>query len=421
MRWEERRSEGEWSGVDQTWVVKTFEGIAQFGKGERGFSRLVFGEAEWAAVEYVSGLMREVGLRVRMDAFGNVIGRLEGQTPEAPAVATGSHLDTVPEGGNFDGVVGVVAGLAAIRRLKTRGPLRHPVELIVFRGEESSRFSIATMGSKAMAGMARPEAWRGLRDLDGVSLAQTLAAGGLDLERIPEAVRRPEEFRAFVEMHIEQGPVLEEAGIPIGVVEAIAAPTRLKLTVEGMASHSGTTPMGKRVDALVSAAQIVLAVQDEAAKRAERKIVGTVGVMKVHPGAMNVVPGRVEMWVDIRGIDAEAIAATARAIREAGARIADREGTRLRLETLSIDIPVPMDPMIIGAIETACRSVGVAYLRMPSGAGHDAMNMAKLAPAGMIFIPCRRGVSHNPDEYAAPEDVLKGIDVLTETLAALAS
>jgi len=271
-----------------------------------------------------------------------------------------------------------------------------------------------------MAGIASLEAWRKLQDHGGATLAQALATRGLDLERIPEAVRRPEEFKAFVEMHIEQGPVLEEAGIPIGVVEAIAGPVRLKISVEGTASHSGTTPMGKRRDALVSAAQVVLAVQDEAAKRAERRIVGTVGVMKVHPGAINVVPGRVEMWVDIRGIDAEDIAATARAVREAAARIADREGTRIQLETLSTDTPVPMDSDVIRTIEAACRLTGVAYRRMPSGAGHDAMNMAKLAPAGMIFIPCRRGVSHNPDEYAAPEDILTGIDVLTETLAALA-
>jgi len=406
--------------MDKAWVVATLDGIARFGKGERGFSRLVFGEAEWGAVEYVTGLMREADLAVRTDAFGNVIGRLEGREPGASVVATGSHVDTVPEGGNFDGVVGVIAGLGALMRLKARGLLRHPVEVMVFRGEESARFSIHTMGSKVMAGIASVEALRKLQDHGGTTLAQALAARGLDLERIPEAVRRPEEFKAFVEMHIEQGPVLEEAGIPIGVVEAIAGPVRLKISVEGTASHSGTTPMGKRRDALVSAAQVVLVVQDEAAKRAERRIVGTVGVMKVHPGAMNVVPGRVEMWVDIRGIDAEDVAATARAVREAAARIADREGTRIRLETLSTDAPVPMDSDVIRTIEAACRRAGVAYRRMPSGAGHDAMNMAKLAPAGMIFIPCRRGVSHNPDEYAAPEDILTGIDVLTETLAALA-
>jgi len=203
-------------------------------------------------------------------------------------------------------------------------------------------------------------------------------------------------------------------------VEAIAAPVRLKLNVEGTASHSGTTPMGKRRDALVSAARMVLAVEEEAARRAGHRIVGTVGVMKVHPGAMNVVPGRVEMWVDIRGIDAGSIADTVQAVREAAARIAGQEGTRVQAETLSTDTPVPMDPAIIEIIEAAAHRAGVACRRMPSGAGHDAMNMAKLAPAGMIFIPCRHGVSHNPDEYASPEDIMTGIEVLTATLFELA-
>lgn len=406
--------------MDRPWIEATFEGIARFGKGERGVSRLVFGEAEWAACNYVTGLMRRAGLATRSDAFGNVIARLEGRDPDAPAVATGSHVDTVPEGGNFDGVVGVVGGLAALTRLKSKAPLRHPLELIVFRGEESSRFSIHTMGSKAMAGIASVEAWRNLRDFGGTTLAQALAAYGLALERIPEAVRRPEEFKAFVEMHIEQGPVLEEAGIPIGAVEAIAAPIRLKLSVEGVASHSGTTPMGKRRDALVSAAQMVLAVEEEATRRAADRIVGTVGVVKVHPGAMNVVPGRVEMWVDIRGIDEGSIALTVQAVREAAVRIASREGTRIQVETLSTDTPVLMNATIVGTIEAACRRMGVACRRMPSGAGHDAMNMAKLTPAGMIFIPCRQGISHNPDECASLEDIVTGIDVLTETLYALA-
>lgn len=406
--------------MDKPWIEATFEGIARFGKGERGFSRLVFGEAESAACEYMAELMRQAGLAIRSDAFGNVIGRLEGREPDAPAVATGSHVDSVPEGGNFDGVVGVIGGLAALRRLASRTLLRHPLELIVFRGEESSRFSIHTMGSKAMAGLANLEAWRNLRDFGGITLAQALASLGLDLERIPEAARRPEEFKAFVELHIEQGPVLEEAGVRIGVVEAIAAPIRLKLDIEGVASHSGTTPMGKRRDALVSAAQVVLAVEAEATRRAADRIVGTVGVVRVHPGAMNVVPGRVEMWVDIRGIDEGSIAATVQAVREASARIASREGTAVQAKTLSRDTPVPLAPAIVGSIEETCGRLGVTCRRMPSGAGHDAMNMARLTPTGMIFIPCRQGISHNPDEYASPEDIAAGVDILTETLYELA-
>ena len=407
--------------MDQAWVEATFAGIARFGKGERGFNRLVFTDADWAACDFFAGLMREAGLAVRSDAWGNLIGRLEGKEPGAPAVATGSHLDTVPEGGNYDGGVGSVAGLGAIMRLKARGPFRHPLELIVFRGEESSRFGIHTMGSKVMSGMATVDAWRSLTDRDGVPLAQVLAVRGLDLGRLPEAVRRSNELKAFVEVHIEQCFVLEQAGVPIGVVEAIAAPIRLKLTVEGVASHSGATPMGKRRDALVTASRLVLAVEEEARKRAERRIVGTVGILKAYPGALNVVPGRAELWVDVRGIDEASLAETVAAITAAAGRIADREETRITVETISSDVPVAMNPTVIATIESACRRLGVPFQRMPSGAGHDAMNMARIAPAGMIFIPCRGGISHNPDEYAAPADIVRGMDVLTETLATLAA
>ena len=407
--------------MDQAWVEATFAGIARIGKGERGFNRLVFTDADWAACDHFAGLMREAGLAVRMDAWGNLIGRLEGTEPGAPAVATGSHLDTVPEGGNYDGGVGSVAGLGALMRLKARGPLRHPLELIVFRGEESSRFGIHTMGSKAMSGIASPDAWQSVKDPHGTPLAHVLEARGLDLARLPDAVRRPGELRAFVEVHIEQCFVLEQAGIPIGVVEAIAAPIRLKITVEGAASHSGATPMGKRRDALVTAAHLVLAVEDEARKRAERRVVGTVGILKVSPGALNVVPGRAELWVDLRGIDEASLAETAAAVRLAADGIAAREGTLVTVDTLASDTPVPMDPGVIAAIEAACRRLHVPFQRMPSGAGHDAMNMARIAPAGMIFIPCRGGISHNPDEYAAPADIVRGMDVLTETLASLAA
>ena len=406
--------------MDRRWVEATFEAIGRFGKGERGFNRLVFSDADWAACDHFAGLMRQAGLVVRTDAWGNLIGRLDGTDPGAPAVATGSHLDTVPEGGNYDGGVGSVAGLGALMRLKARGRFRHPLELIVFRGEESSRFGIHTMGSKAMSGMATVDAWQRLKDQTGAPLAQVLAARGLDLARLPEAARRTGELKAFVEVHIEQCFVLEQAGIPIGVVEAIAAPIRLKLTVEGVASHSGATPMGKRRDALVTASHLVLAVEAEAKKRADRRIVGTVGILKIAPGALNVVPGRAELWVDVRGIDEASLSETAEAIVEAARRIAASEGTRVQVETVSADTPVPMDPAVIGTIEGACRRLGYAFQRMPSGAGHDAMNMARIASAGMIFIPCRGGISHNPDEYASPEDIVRGMDVLTETLAVLA-
>ncbi len=407
--------------MDAGWVHAVVEKIGTFGRGARGYSRLVFGEAEAAACEYIATEMRAAGLAVRTDAFGNLIGRCDGSDAHAPAVATGSHLDTVPEGGNFDGVVGVVAGLAAVRRLIAEGPLPQPLELIVFRGEESSRFSVGTMGSKVMAGLTNLQAWRGLKDVAGTTLADAMATHGLRLDAIPSAVRKSGELAAFVEMHIEQGPVLESAKLRIGVVEAIAAPIRQKLTVRGVAAHSGTTPMGARKDALVTAARIVLAVQEEAQRRADRRIVGTVGVMQVHPGAVNVVPGCVELWVDVRGINEDHLREAGDAVWRRAREIADQDGVGLDIESLGADRPVPMDPHVIAAVEASCQAQRVPFQRMPSGAGHDAMNMARICPAGMLFIPCRGGVSHNPDEYAAIDDILCGIDVLTATLRRLAA
>jgi N-carbamoyl-L-amino-acid hydrolase len=406
--------------MDKAWVEAAIARIGEFGKAERGYRRLAFSDADWAARDFVTGLMRDTGLAVRSDAFGNVIGHLPGRDAHAPAVGTGSHVDTVPEGGNYDGVVGTVGGLAAIRRLVGRGPLTHPLEFILFMSEESSRFGFATMGSKAMTGSANLTAWMKATDADGRDLPSVFAERGLDAAAIAAAARRPGELKAFVEMHIEQGPVLEEEKLQIGIVEGIAAPTRLKVVVSGIAGHSGATPMGRRRDALVSASRVVLAVQQAAQREAAHGTVGTVGVLKAHPGALNVIPGRVELMVDIRGIDRASIERAVGEVRAAMIEVAEAGRTPIAVETLAEDRPVLMDAHVVGTIEGACRQLGVRCRRMPSGAGHDAMNMARIAPAGMIFIPCRSGVSHNPDEYASPEDILTGVDVLTEALYDLA-
>ncbi|HWQ62006.1 MAG TPA: Zn-dependent hydrolase [Negativicutes bacterium] len=325
----------------------------------------------------------------------------------------------MPEGGRYDGVLGVVGGLAAIRRLTGQGPLAHPLELIVFMAEESSRFGFATMGSKAMTGTANP-VWAKAKDQVGAAFPDALARHGLDLANARAAVRGREELKAFLELHIEQGPVLERAEKAIGIVEAIAAPTRLKVVVEGMAGHSGTTPMDDRQDALVSAAMIILAVQEIALEQAHRGTVGTVGVLRNHPNVMNVIPGRVEMGVDIRGVDHASIIETIQDIKDAVSTIADGQETPVAIEVVTADKPVPLSAEIIQTIESACRELGMSYKRMNSGAGHDAMNMAALTPTGMIFIPCRAGISHNPDEEADPDDIMRGIDVLTATIQQLA-
>lgn len=406
--------------MDKQWVMQTIEDLARFTAGGPGISRLAFSAEDCQAWDYIQDAMRQAGLIVRRDTFGNIIGRIEGRVPGAPAVATGSHLDTVPEGGRYDGIVGVVGGLAAVRRLTAQGPLSHPLELIIFMAEESSRFGYATMGSKAMTGHANPAAYAKAQDQHGVSLESAMAPHGLGLAALRDAVRPSGEIKAFLELHIEQGPILEREGKTIGIVEAIAAPTRLNIVVEGTASHSGTTPMDARQDALVSAAMIILAVQEIALEQHHRGIVGTVGVIKNHPNVMNVIPGRVEMGVDIRGVEQESIIETIQEIKDAVSTIADGQETPVAIEVRASDRPVPLSQDITQTIEDICRKRGLSYKRMNSGAGHDAMNIAAIAPAGMIFIPCQAGLSHNPDECTDPDDIMKGIDVLADTLYALA-
>lgn len=406
--------------MEKTWIMNEIEQIAQFGKDKRGITRLAFSPADYAAREYVINLMRENGMNVRTDEIGNIIGRIEGTQSQAPAVITGSHLDTVPEGGKFDGIVGIVGGIAALKALEARGPLTHPLELIVFAGEESSRFGVATIGSRVMAGVTNAHALAKLKDQDGLALTQLLKDQGLDIQNVVKATRGKQDVKAFIELHIEQGTGLEKEGKSIGIIEAIAAPARCKIVVEGVAAHSGTTPMEERQDALVSAAMIILAVNEIALEQSERGIVGTVGSMKVYPGAMNVIPGLVEMWVDIRGVDHQSIVECVQEIKDAISEITERQNTGVSIEMLSSERPAQMDPDIINLISDICRQQGIQYQRMNSGAGHDAMNMARIAKTGMIVIPCRAGISHNPDEYASPEDIQRGVEVLTETLYQLA-
>ena len=406
--------------VDKEWVINTIEEIAHFGQGQRGITRLAFTEEDSKAQQYIINLMEQAGLVVRRDQIGNIIGRLEGQDKTLPAVLTGSHLDTVPQGGKFDGVVGVVGGLAAIKRLQSRGQLNHSIELIVFFGEESSRFGFSTMGSKAMAGLANIYAWSRAKDQNGTSLAEELSLHQLDINKIGEAVRKEEEIKAFVELHIEQGRILEKAGNAIGIVKTIAAPTRLKITVEGMAAHSGSTPMDERHDALVSAAMIVLAIQEIALDQSNRGTVATVGALTVHPGSINVVPGLVEMLVDLRGVNQESIVECLQDIKDEVSMITEKQDTSVSIEMISSEKPAEMNLEICKLIEKSCTDIGVSYKSMHSGSGHDAMNMSRIAPTGLIFIPSQNGISHNPDEYTDYNDIMVGIDVLTETLYQLA-
>lgn len=405
--------------MTQEWVNEVIETIAQFGKSDFGIYREAFSDADEKARSYIIELMQKAGMIVRTDEIGNIIGRLEGIDCGAPAVITGSHLDTVPGGGKYDGVVGVVGGLASIMRLKEK-KLTHPIELIIFAAEESSRFAFATMGSKAMTGRANIPAWRKAKDQNENSFVQALLLRGLDINSVDKAKRSKNEIKAFIELHIEQGNILMSKGVAVGIVDVIAAPTRLKITVDGTANHSGTTPMNTRRDALVSAAMIILAIQEIGLEQSHYGTVATVGALKVHPGAMNVIPGCVEMWVDIRGVNHTSIIESLQDIKDAVSTVADGQDTSVAIEMLSSEKPVEMDNNIMSLIENACKFKGVSHVRLHSGAGHDAMNMAFIAPTGMIFIPSQNGISHSADEYAAPQDIEKGIEILTETIYQLA-
>ena len=398
-----------------------FEKMGRIGKTEPGFTRLAYSEADWEAKRLIMDAMTEMGMQVRMDAAGNIIGRLDGSDPTAPVVAAGSHVDTVPEGGNYDGSVGVIGALCAVQRLQARGATRNPLEVWVFAGHESSRFGFAHLGSRSICGMADPEKWAKMQDPTGNTVSQVLAARGLDFSQIATAKRNPAELKAFFELHIEQGPILENADTAIGIVTDISAPIRLSIKIYGTPAHSGTTPMDVRHDALLTAARIVAAVREHAAAAAAEGVVGTVGMLKASPNAMNVVPGFAEMWIDVRGVNFDSVTRVIEKIRESAANFAAAEGVKLNIDVISSAKAVHLDDELMRAVADACEKLAVSHLRMIGGGGHDSQNIARIVPTCVLHIPCRNGISHTPEEFAKIEDIMTGVDVLTEVMANVAN
>ena len=337
----------------------------------------------------------------------------EGRVPDLPVVATGSHIDSVYAAGEFDGTAGVLVALEVMRSLADEGvETEHPLEVIIFACEESARFGASTLGSKAMTGRLDPAYTRSLTDKNGVTLMRAFEENGLDLDEVHLAERFRDEFKAFVELHVEQGPVLEKQGAAIGVVSAIAAPIRFSMHVGGTADHSGTTPMDYRHDALLGAAEIALAVEKAALAELEHGTVGTVGVFSIQPGAMNVVPGSADLKVDIRGTNLESRNRVVVALETAVNTVAKARGLDIWMDQISSEEPVQMDSKLVTDLKAICEERGVAWIEMPSGAGHDAMNMAALCPTGMIFVPSKDGLSHNPAEYTSMEQLMEGAEVL---------
>jgi ureidoglycolate amidohydrolase len=383
-------------------------------------TRVVYTAADLAARTFIKVLCTDAGLSVREDAIGNTFARWEGQRPGLSPVGTGSHIDAIPDSGRFDGTVGVIGGLAAIRSLKRAGfqPVR-PVELLIFTSEEPTRFSIGCLGSRALSGSMTPEALLALKDAEGRSFDDIRREAGFhgELANVRLAAGY---FASFVELHIEQGPLLEQAGVPIGIVTAIAAPAALRVTWKGEGGHAGTVLMNGRRDALCAAAETVLAVEASARSTESPDTVATTGICRVHPGAINSIPDQVTLEIDIRDVDSTRRDRVLETVRSAVEAIAARRQVAAVTRCLSADPPAGTAPIIVQAIQAACRALGLENLPMVSRAYHDSLFMAGIAPTGMIFIPCRGGMSHRPEEYSEPEAIARGVEVLALTLKELA-
>ncbi|AMX82217.1 allantoate amidohydrolase [Geobacillus subterraneus] len=387
-------------------------------KPSGGVTRLSFTAEERRAKDFVASYMREAGLSVYEDAAGNLIGRKEGANPDAPVVLVGSHLDSVYNGGCFDGPLGVLAGVEVVQAMNEHGVVtHHPIEVVAFTDEEGARFRFGTIGSRAMAGMLPQEALE-RRDAEGISLAEAMKQAGLDPDRLPQAARKPGTVKAYVELHIEQGRVLEEAGLPVGLVTGIAGLIWVKFTIEGKAEHAGATPMSLRRDPMAAAAQIIAIIEEEA--RRTGTTVGTVGQLHVYPGGINVIPERVEFVLDLRDLKADVRDQVWNAIAARAETIAKERNVRLTTERLQEMPPVLCSDEVKRAAEAACRKLGYLPFWLPSGAGHDGVQLASICPIGMIFVRSQDGVSHSPAEWSTKEDCAAGAEVLYHTVWQLA-
>jgi ureidoglycolate amidohydrolase len=408
--------------VDGARLESELEQLAAFSEAPPpAVSRVVFTETDLRAREYVKSLAQAATLAIREDAAGNTFFRWTGVEPGLPAVATGSHIDAIPNAGRFDGTVGVLGGLEAIRALQESGfQPRRSIELVMFTAEEPTRFGVGCLGSRLLAGALDASADEGLRDKEGRNLydVRTHAgfAGSLDSVRLGAG-----HYSAFLELHIEQGPLLEREGIPIGVVTGIAAPASLRITVEGEGGHAGAVLMPDRHDAFLAAAEIALAAESAAKNTGSIDTVATAGVCEVFPGAVNSVPNRAMLMLDIRDINGgrrdSVIAAIESACRETSAR----RGVTLKTDTINADDPAICDPRAIAALVEAAKDQHLPYRKMVSRAYHDSLFMSRIAPTAMLFIPCRNGYSHRPDEFASTENIAQGAAVLAEALRSLAS
>lgn len=398
-----------------------FTQVEQTGReGERAVTRVVFTDDDMRARAWLKSLYEEAGLSVREDAVGNTFARWVGSEPDLPAVGTGSHTDAIPHAGMYDGTLGVLGGLEAIRALQRAGVQpRRSIELVMFTSEEPTRFGIGCLGSRLMAGTLDPARADALLGKDDVTLRQAREAAGFHGD-LAEVKLPAGYYSAWAELHIEQGPLLERDGIPIGVVTHIAAPASYRFTIEGFGGHAGALLMLDRRDALCAASEIILAIERAALATGAIDTVATVGTVKVHPGAVNSVPSRVDLELDVRDTDPARRDGVMAEVRSAIAEIATRRDVKVSETEVNADAPATSSDKLTETIQNACKRAGLSHQRMVSRAYHDSLFMARIAPIAMIFIPCRGGVSHRPDEFATVEAMSDGVHVLAETLRDLA-
>ncbi len=408
--------------VNQSRLWSTLEKLSEFGRPagagfEDGVTRLGFSETDLAARAWLMQLMREAGLAVHVDPAGNIFGRRAG-SENLPAILFGSHIDSVPRGGNFDGQVGSMGALEVIRALNDKKvSTRHPLEMVIWTNEEGHHFGRGLLGSSAAAGLLSSDVLD-RKDEEGKSLADWLRRYGQDPARLADARIPAGSLAAYLELHIEQGGVLDDGRIQIGVVQGIVGIHWWTCTATGFANHAGTTPMNRRQDAFAAAARAALAVREEVRAEPGRQV-GTVGYVRLEPGARNIIPGRVEFPVELRDLDAAKVRRIWARIENRFAAIAKEENVQLDCVPLQADEPALTDPAIQNDIRAAARAAGYSTLDLPSGAGHDAQQIARLAPIGMIFVPSRGGISHSPREYTPPDDVANGAEILYRTILLL--
>ena len=393
-------------------LMHRIEKLAEFGKTpEGGVKRVAFSETDIQSRLYIVDLMKEAGLKVHVDEAGNIIGRMEGSDSSLPPIVSGSHTDTVPHGGKYDGAAGVLCAIESAQVIhENKIKMKHPLEIVVFTDEEGG-----LVGSKAWNGTLTHKALEVVSH-SGKTVREGIISLGGNPDNLARVIRKKGDIKAFVELHIEQGRILETKDIDIGVVEGIVGISWWDVIIEGTPNHAGTTPMDMRQDAMIAASYLVLAINKVVTSDPGRQV-GTVGRIKAEPGAPNVIPGKVIMSLELRDLSSDKINSLFNKIEKEAQAIAEKTGTKVRFESIeAMAVPAPTDPEIRKIIHEASEDLGLSSQFMPSGAGHDAQDMAKIAPTGMIFIPSVGGISHSPKEYSKPEDIVNGANVLLHTI-----